>query len=156
MTRTEQVKTERRRRADNLSGKRRRLALDESKLDKANYEYYLAKDTGSRVYDLTTNDDWDVVTDRDGAVKSNDGSGTGSEVAVQAGAGERHVLLRKPKKYADEDRARAQRRIDDQEAALKQGAVPGGDASGTYIPGGQKAPMQVTVDQSSAPQVARS
>lgn len=155
MGRTEQVKTERRRRnSDSLSGKRRRLAIDESKLDRENYEYFLAKDTGSRVYDLTVNDDWDVVSDRSG--KDNDGSGTGSEVAVHAGAGERHVLLRKPKHFADEDKARAQRRIDDQEAALKNGVVPGGDMSGSYVPDGQKAPMSVTVDQSAAPQVARS
>lgn len=140
-------KAERRRRnSDGLQGKRRRLAVDESKLDKENYEYRWVNDDEMRLHQLTVQDDWDVVHDRDGTVK-NDGAGTGSEVAVQAGGAsgpQRQVLLRKRRDHYNDDYAATQRRIDDQEAALKQGSVPGGDQSNTYTPGGKASPMEMT------------
>lgn len=123
-----QESTERRRRnSDTLAGKRRRLALNEAALDRENFVYYLARN--DQVELLTTQDDWDVVQDRDGQIKMNS-AGSGSEVAIPAGQGAtgapvRHVLLRKPKKYQDEDAAVAQRRTEEIEAGMRKSAITG-------------------------------
>jgi len=131
MARSEQIKTERRRRTSNLSGRRRRLPLDETKLDRVNFAYRWANDDGMRIHDLTVNDDWEVVTDR-GTM-----DGVGAETSLQVGVGtngnlNRAVLLRKPRHLYDDDRKAAQRRIDDTEKGLVAGEVPGADNSGTY------------------------
>jgi hypothetical protein len=136
----------RRRNTDALQGTRRRLAVDESKLDRENFEYRFVNDTEMRIHQLTVLDDWDIVQDRSGETKK-DGASTGSEVAVQAGGAsgpQRQILLRKSKEYFKDDHAAQQRRIDEQEAALMRGAVPGGDASNTYVPEGEKAPMKIS------------
>lgn len=141
MTRSQQIATERRRRnTDALSGRRRRLSVDESKLDRENFEYRWVNDepVSPRVYDLTTNDDWERVTDRDGALKA-DGTGMGAEVATPAGTGEtgspvRAVLLRKRKDWHDEDQAAKQRHIDALEQGMNARATPGVNAEGFYAP----------------------
>lgn len=139
MGRSEQIAQERRRRnTDALGGKRRRLAVDESKLDRENFTYRFANDAGNRIHDLTVNDDWEVVQDRDGEL--NQSAADGAQVAVRAGVDEggksmRSVLLRKPKAYHDADVAATQRRIDDTETSLRAGAAPGASGDGTtYIP----------------------
>lgn len=134
-SRNEAIKKERRRRSpDQLSGMRKRLTVDESKLDRENFTYRFANDDGNRIHDLTVNDDWEVVADR--------GSETGMGASVshlagtkEGGASLSAVLLRKPKSYHDEDLAAQQRRIDETEHSLKHGSTPGqgGDQS-TYIP----------------------
>lgn len=140
--RGEQVKAQRRRRnTDSLSGRRRRMAVDETKLDRENYVYRFANDDDrGRLHALTVEDDWEVVHDRASETKA-DSAGMGTEVSVSAGVGERGaplkaVLLRKPKRYHDEDYAARQRRIDETEAGLKRGSTPGGDIDGktSYIP----------------------
>lgn len=139
MSRNEQIKSERRRRKSGaLEGKRRRLAVDESKLDRENFAYRFANDEGNRIHDLTVNDDWEVVPDRGNEVKS-DSTDMGSSVSLLAGTGERGdpvraVLLRKPKSYHDEDEAASQRQIDDREKSIASGNVPGSDTESTYIP----------------------
>lgn len=135
----EEIKQERRRRSSNLSGRRNRMGIDESKLDRVNYEYRFVNDEGTRLYDLTVNDDWDVVKDRSGTLKV-DGTGVGTETAVPVGMGQhgapvRAVLLRKPKHMYIDDKRAEQRLIDEQEAGLKAGATPGaGMGEQTYIP----------------------
>lgn len=139
MSRNEQIKTERRRRnADGLAGKRRRLTVDESKLDREKYEYRFANDENNRIHELTVKDDWEVVSDRGGEVKGNS-SNMGANVSVVAGTGEKGnpvnaVLLRKPKSYYDEDAAKAQRHIDAKERSIAGGEAPGSDSGSTYVP----------------------
>lgn len=146
MSRSDQMKAERRRRnSDALGGKRRKLSVSKQELDTDNFEYRWINDVGSRVYDLTVNDDWDVVSDRDAKVKT-DGSGAGSEVAVRAGTQDngnavRSILVRKPKAFANDDKAAKQRRIDETEASLKQGNSPGGNSDGQYVPDGKDAAL---------------
>lgn len=141
MSRNEQIKERRRRRnSDALGGRRRRLALDESKLDRENFVYRFANDDKNRLYDLCVNDDWEVVKDYHGELNDSDGAGT--EVAVKAGTGSEGqsmntVLLRKPKTYHDEDFAARQRAIDEKEKALTQ-LPEGADKSTTYSPDGIK------------------
>jgi hypothetical protein len=135
MSRAETIPAERRRRnTDALSGRRQRLAVDEAALDREKYQYRWANDVDNRIHALTVQDDWEIVPDRAGEVRP-DSSGMGAEVATPAGGGTTAVLLRKPKQYYTDDKAAEQRRIDELEASLKQGAVPGaGDASGSYVP----------------------
>lgn len=131
----------RRRNSDALAGRRKRLSLDESKLDKENFVYRWANDERGRIHALTVEDDWEVVTDRSGSVKP-DAAGDGSQVTHRAGVGEQGaalnaVLLRKPKAYHDEDKAAQQRRIDETETVLSSGKTPGAQDDGsTYVPSG--------------------
>lgn len=135
-------KAERRRRnTDALSGRRKRLSLDESKLDKQNFVYRWANDERGRIHALTVEDDWEVVSDRDGALKP-DAAGDGSQVTHRAGVGEQGaalnaVLLRKPRAYHDDDYAARQRRIDENEKLLTKGKAPGAQDDGhSYVPEG--------------------
>ena len=139
MSRAETIKTERRRRdTDGLGGKRRKLAWDTSKADNENFVYRWVNDEGNRLHDLTVSDDWEVVPDRSATLKA-DGTGMGAEIAVPVGVGEhgrpmRAVLLRKSKDWHNDDQMAAMRRIDEQEAAIKQGASPGVEAEGLRKP----------------------
>lgn len=134
-SRAEQTQEQRRRRnSESLSGQRRRMALDMSKLDTDNFEYRWANNEPGRLEVLTQQDDWEIVTDREGNIKA-DSTGEGSQVSILAGVGDagapvRSVLIRKPKKYQDEDRRAKQRRIDEMEAQLKSGNTPGDGAKG--------------------------
>ena len=139
--RGETIKADRRRRnSDALAGQGRRLFVDPAFLDLAKYRYRFANDRGTRVHDLTVNDNWDVVSDT--RMRSDD---LGSGVALLAGtqnngAAMNAVLLRKTREYAeDDDRAKA-RHIDAKEASIKSNPDPeGGNASGLYVPGGKSA-----------------
>lgn len=139
-SRNEQIAVERRRRnTDALSGRRVRLAVDESKLDHANYVYRWINDTGSRVYDLTKRDDWDVVTDREGELKPHDGTTAGAEVTTLGGTGadgkaERMILVRKRREYQKDDEAKKAKAIDDLESSMKAGSVPQAGVEQGYVP----------------------
>lgn len=142
MPRGPQIRQERRRRnTDALSGKRRRLAVNEAMLDRDAYEYRWINDEGNRIFNLTKQDDWDIVPNTDGQVKP-DGTGMGAETATPVGTGERGaplraVLVRKPKALFDEDVQAQQRRIDETEAGLRRGAVSGVEQEKSYVPGSQ-------------------
>lgn len=140
MARAEEItKERRRRRTDALAGRRQRLHVDETQLDHAKYTYRFANDTDNRIHSLTVNDDWEVVSDRSGAVKP-DAAGDGSTVSLVAGVGDRGapikaLLLRKPKDLHEQDIAATQRRIDQTEQTLRSGAVPGVKTDGQmYVP----------------------
>lgn len=134
MGRNAEMKQERRRRnSQGLSGSRRRLYVDENLLDHEKYTYRWINDEATRIHDLTVNDDWDLVSDREKA------TGTGSEMASQVGSGatgspQRAVLVRKLKEYHDADQLEKQRSIDAQEEALKSAPPDGADASNLYQP----------------------
>lgn len=144
MTREAEVKEERRRRkSDDLSGRRLRLTVNEENLDRENFAYRFVNDVDGRLHNLTVLDDWEVVSDRSGTTKP-DGASAGAEVSAQVGGGTKAILLRKPKKYYDEDYARAQRQIDETEKSLKAGNAPdGGDSSGQYVPNGKTNAMTI-------------
>lgn len=130
----EMTQQRRRRNTSALSGKRRRLFLNTESLD-PNFEYRWVNTEPGRVEVLTMQDDWEVVEDRNGEIK-NDVIGDGTKVSIVAGAGAsgtpvQAVLLRKLKKYQDEDRQAQQRRIDEKENDIRRGAAPAeGGASG--------------------------
>lgn len=134
MGRSTEIKSERRRRnTEGLTGARRRLHVDEALLDREKYTYRWINDEAGRVHDLTVNDDWELVADREKA------TGTGSEMSSEAGSGVkgsplRAILVRKPKEYHDADKARQQRLIDDQERSLEGNVPDGADATNLYQP----------------------
>lgn len=148
MSRSQTIKTERRRRqSSELSGHRRRLALDESKLDRGNYEYRWITDKPERVHALTAQDDWDIVSDRDGAVGKD---GIGAEVSAQAGADGvgrplRQVLVRKPKDLFREDYLAAQKHVDNLEEGLKRPT----SVQSSYVPGSPEgaSPVRMSVER---------
>lgn len=145
MNRKEATRTERRRRkSDTLTGYRKRLAVDESKLDTENFEHRWIKDDEARMYQMTQKDDWDVVQDRNGDLQAaHDGDGTA--IAHLSGTrkdgAERLVLCRKPKQYHDEDQAAKQARIDETEKAMRSTA----NVEKNYVPGStQMVSVEVT------------
>lgn len=135
--RSEQIKAERRRRPGG-AGRASKLAVNEAALDREKYEYRFANDTDNRLYQLTVNDDWEVVPDRDNAVVAA-GNDVGAKASVvvgerKDGSALRGVLLRKLKAYYDDDQREKSRAIDDKEAGMLTGAVSGARAGETYIP----------------------
>jgi hypothetical protein len=128
-----QTAERRRRNTDALAGKRRRLSVDEAQLDRDKYEYRWISDADGRLEALTMQDDWEQVTDREGAIKK-DSTGEGAEVSIRAGTGAtgapvRQILCRKLKEYQDEDRQAKQRRIDEIEDGMRKSAQTGTDPS---------------------------
>lgn len=126
-TRSDEIKTERRRRkGKHLSGTARKLHVNEDAIDRENYAHRWIHDSEMRMYNMTVNDDWDVVRDQDRRLV---GEG-------ERGEATRAVLVRKPIKYQDEDDAAKQRQIDEMENAIAaQGAADGEKTDGTYVPG---------------------
>lgn len=117
--RTTAIQGERRRRKadtlDRLHG--RKLNLPPECRDDPENDYYWANDTDDRIYSLTKEDDYDHVT------RSNPESSEEEKVRRPVGTKESGeplyaYLLKKPKAFADEDRAEKARRIDQLERTL--------------------------------------
>lgn len=141
--RVEDERARRRRRDDLGDGRLRNLAVYGT-MD-PDYEYRWINDDPGRVFNLTKRDDWDVVSeDMLGERHEKDkGVGTGVERIVDRSSGKRALLVRKRKDYVLEDRAKAQRRLDELEQEIKRGVVPPrGDeqpltsGNGGYVPAG--------------------
>lgn len=117
-----------------------KLSVAEDRKD-PRFTYRWALDTGSRVHDLKARD-WDIApaSTTEGDLRD---VGIGS-VPERMGntrtvtKPERHVLMRKPKEFYQEDKAREQAQIDSQEEVIrKTGDVKnpqGLSGPGSYIP----------------------
>lgn len=87
------------------------LSVPEAILDRDKYEYRWVSDEGPRLYNLTVNDDYDVVT-KEGKKAEQGDSGYGDDAyrvqsgikADGSGAPLFMYLCRKPKKWAENDR----------------------------------------------------
>lgn len=140
--RVEEERARRRRRDDMGDGRFRQLDVT-GHLD-PNFEYRWINDDIGRVHNLTKRDDWDLVTDEQLGERHEKDRGVGSGVErVVDRAGRRAILVRKPKDYFLEDRAKAQRRVDETDQMIKRGQVPSkGDqaplqpGAGAYVPAG--------------------
>lgn len=134
--RTQDVQHERRRRASADHGQNLKLHVPENQKD-PNFEYRFIRNTPGRVYQLTKQDDYDIVTSEQIA---SEGLGTAVERSASKTDGGTMVLVRKPKEFYDADKAKAQARIDAQEETMRRSAPAGAEGlSGphAYVPGGR-------------------
>jgi len=135
--RIEATKSDRRRRRDDGPMAGLKLAVPEG-LKEQGFEYRWVNDDGRRVHDKTVMDDWDRVMTP--AIES-EGEGTPVKRLVgkqEGGAPLYAYLCRKPTEFYQEDKSKEQRRIKEQEDAMKRGpgAIPGGlGGSTSYVPG---------------------
>ena len=137
-TRTNQTKTERRRRAGMGLERSLKLHVPEDKKD-PNFEYRWINDTPGRIEAKTVHDDWDVVE------KDRDGNPWTERRPVGPGPDGRPiygVLCQKRKEYYQDDQAEKMKAIKAQEDAMRVGPPPssqglGAEPATTYVPGGR-------------------
>jgi hypothetical protein len=137
--RTEEVKVERRRRADSAAGVGLKLHVPNDRKD-INFEYRWVNDRPGRIHQMTVQDDWDAVsTDRPDQLTAA-AEGSVMKRAVDKVTGDKAVLLRKPKHLFDADRLEKQKPVDAMEKALRGGPAPSAEGisgSEAYVPGGK-------------------
>ncbi len=119
-----------------------RFNLTPDKLDHRNFEYRSVADRGNRLASLTKDDDYDFVTTAGG--KASDASEAGViryRSGTVDGLPEYTYLLRKPKKFADEDRAARLAKLDAEErVALSEDNAEAPDVR--YTPGRNSTPKR--------------
>lgn len=156
-TRAQQTKNERRRRHDHdFSAAGKRMWVDPALKDDANYETRWINDEPGRLHDKTVLDDWDYVVDpnmspdmrarngREDAEIDTESSDIGSRISRRVGknpdgSAKFAYLMRKPREFFEEDKAKAQKQIDEIDQTLKRGQTPGGDGlpgDKSYTPAG--------------------
>lgn len=143
--RTEEVRAQRRRRADTTGEYGGKLHVDDALLDHNKFAYRWVNDSAGRVDHLTVKDDWDII--RDPSVKD-DSNSEGAPVRQLVGSKVDGsplyaYLCRKPIEFHNEDRAKKQARTNDLEKEIMKGVVKGQGALSTdngtaYIPDGGK------------------
>lgn len=141
--RTEEIRAQRRRRADTTGEHGGRLNVNEALLDHNQFAYRWINDSAGRVDHLTTKDDWDII--RDPTVKD-DSNSEGAPVRQLVGSKVDGsplyaYLCRKPIEFHKEDRAKKQARTTELEKQIMRGVVkaPGAlstDNATAYIPDG--------------------
>ena len=90
-----------------------------------NFHYRFVNDTGSRVYNYQQAG-YEIVTDGDitvGDSRVSDASDLGSHRRVVGDQGTTSVLMRIPKEYYEEDQAKKNALLDEQDQAMKQQAT---------------------------------
>ena len=104
-SRTEEVRTERRRRGGAIDGYRFRLQIPEKFRNDPENKYRWINDDKSRVFDMTKQDDWDQVQADE--IEGHDGaSSVRRQVGTKANGDPLFAhLVRKSKKFCEEDRA---------------------------------------------------
>lgn len=135
----------RRRRCQGMGAERNmKLHVPEESKD-PNFTYRFVNDRPGRVRNLTTIDDWDIVSANElkGETVEQTSAAEGT-VVRRAGdkfTGESMVLLKKLKEFYDSDKAAEQKLIDERDKLLRKGLAPeaGGLTAedGAYVPGGK-------------------
>jgi hypothetical protein len=136
--RTEEVKTARRRRSGSGFERGLKLYVPEEEKD-PNFVYRWVNNTPGRVNQLTTMDDYDVVSSE--SIDGGTSEGTVIKRTVSRDEGDEAVLLRKPRAYFEADKADEQKQIDARDEQLRAGAPQSSEGlsgSEAYVPGGQK------------------
>ena len=124
--------------ADGVTG--RRLGVNRSQLDFDNFAYRWVNDTPARIFAMTKEDDWDMVSNDGKAVKE-DASDLGNAVSVVVGTAPdgsalKAYLCRKPKAFYVEDQAAKSAQLDTQLEQIKRGNARDGSSQGDYVPSG--------------------
>jgi hypothetical protein len=138
--RTEEVKTERRRRTGTGAERNMKLFVPEEAKD-PNFQYRWVNNVPGRVKQLTQMDDYEVVSSEDGRIDAGTAEGTVVKRTVDRNEGEEAVLLRKPRHFYEADKAEEQKLIDARDEQLRAGAAPSSEGlsgSEAYVPGGRK------------------
>lgn len=134
--RQEQVQ-ERRRRRESLGADRNMKLAVPADFKDPNFEYRWVNDRPGRVQQLH-GEDWDVV---EGASQLDSNSiGTTVKRVSDRFSGENTVLMRKPRKYYEEDQAEKKVALDKVDEALRRGAPPSSEGLAgphSYVPGGR-------------------
>ena len=117
-----------------------KLAVSKSELDFANFKYRWVNDTQARIQAKTVEDDWDIVK-QGGSVVKHDSADLGDAVSVVVGEKPNGApllayLLRKPKAYYEEDRAKKHAELDKQLKDLRRGISPSKGDQADYVPQG--------------------
>jgi hypothetical protein len=138
--RTEEVKTERRRRTGTGAERNLKLHVPESAKDDA-FVYRWVNNRPGRVQQLTKMDDYEIVSSADGAIDAGTSEGTVVKRTVDRNEGEEAVLLRKPRHYYEADKAEEQKLLDARDEELRGGKVQSSEGlsgSEAYVPGGRR------------------
>jgi hypothetical protein len=137
--RTEEVKTERRRRTGIGAERNLKLYVPEEYKD-PDHVYRWVNNKPGRVKQLTQMDDYEIVSS-DGNIDAGTAGGTVVTRTVDRSEGDEAVLLRKPRKYYEADKAEEQKLLDARDEQLRAGAAPSSEGlsgSEAYVPGGTK------------------
>ncbi len=134
--RTEEVQTQRRRRSGSAAESGYKLHVPDNLKDKE-FEYRWVNDRPGRVQQLTVQDDWEKVPF---VTEQNASEGTVETRVVDKQAGDRAVLLRKPKKFYEADKLEEQKVLDARDEAMRH--APPSSSEGlngpeSYVPGGR-------------------
>jgi hypothetical protein len=138
-SRADEQLPERRKRTDiDMTGKR--LSVRSEMLDFDKFKYRWINDNDTRLYQLTRQDDWEVLTQDGGALKP-DATDMGAAVSIPVGtrpdgSPTKAYLCRKLRKFYDDDQKMKQTELDEQLKRLRSGNSSTGDAQGDYIPSG--------------------
>lgn len=118
--RIEEERQQRRRRSDHGTGRLDPLIIVGDR--DPNYVYRWVNDTPGRIHQLTQMDDWDLVTDV-AKTEKDKSLGVSLERVVDRRTGQRAVLVRKPKSYYVEDKAKEQASIAQTESHVRAGRI---------------------------------
>lgn len=138
--RQEETQVRRRRRETLGADRNLKLHVPEQFKD-SNFEYRWVNDRPGRVQQMTVQDDWETVSTQDAQMLQEQVSeGTVIKRVADKYQGENTVLLRKPKKYYEQDKAEEQKLLDERDKTMRQGALAdpqGLTGSESYTPGGR-------------------
>jgi hypothetical protein len=138
-TRAEEVRQERRRKPGSTVMSGIKLGVDESKLDRKNYEYRWVNDRGNRVQQLTSND-WDLAPEQAALAAGGEGTVQSTIVGTDGGKPYSGILMRKRKDWFEADRAEKLKPVHEVEQAIRAGTNHQKDSpelrDGTYTPNG--------------------
>lgn len=141
--RKEEAQAERRRkRTERASSIKYLLQIPAEKLELHKFIYRWMSDDEARIFSVTKNDDWSLVHQDGTEIK--DDADFGSAVNKVGGKRKdgsplRQYLMRKPRKYWDEDQRQREDEIEKMFEEMRRGNDPDGSrAAGTYALDGNK------------------
>lgn len=130
---------EERRRRNSLETVGKRLAVNMSSLDFDKFKYRWVNDTPARIFQMTQQDEWEIVTPEGGVVKD-DNADLGSAVSTvvrdhNGNGGMRVYLCRKRREWYEEDQKQKQTELDEQLEQMRRGLTGQGESQSDYVPG---------------------
>lgn len=136
-SRKEETQERRRRRQGGGYVHGKRLGVNDEMLDFNRFKYRWLNDEPGRIFAKTKHDDWDIVTNKGGVVKE-DSDDLGDAVSHIVGThpngdAKRAYLVRKPKKYYEEDHKAKMAELDEQLSQMRQGLSKDGASQSDYV-----------------------